>query len=53
PPTPEIVGSFAAGLILGVLALRGRSFMPCFALHWACAATFDLMVIRATPGGIF
>lgn len=52
-PTPEIVGSFAAGLILGVLALRGRSFMPCFALHWACAATFDLMVIRATPGGIF
>jgi membrane protease YdiL (CAAX protease family) len=52
-PLPEVIGSFAAGLVLGVLALRARSFLPCFGVHWACSATFDLLVIAAVPGGIF
>ncbi len=52
-PMPEVIGSFAAGLILGWLAWRGRSFVHCFVLHWACSATFDLMVIGAKPGGLF
>lgn len=52
-PMPEIIGSFAAGIALGILALKGRSFLHCFVLHWACALTFDLMIIRAVPGGLF
>lgn len=52
-PMPEVIGSFAAGLILGWLAWRGRSFVHCFALHWACSVTFDLLIIGAKPGGIF
>jgi membrane protease YdiL (CAAX protease family) len=46
-PTPEFIVSFPAGIILGLLALRGRSFFPCFLLHWASALTFDLLVIWA------
>ncbi len=52
-PMPEMIGSFIAGLILGWLAWRGRSFLHCFGLHWACAATFDLLVIAARPDGLF
>lgn len=52
-PLQEVFGSFIAGIILGVLALRSRSFLPCFWLHWARSATFDLLVIRARPGGLF
>jgi uncharacterized protein len=52
-PTPEFFGSFAAGLALGGLALRGKSFVPCFAVHWAVSITFDLLAIHARPGGIF
>ncbi len=52
-PWPEFAGSFIAGLVLGHLALRARSFYPGFCLHWACAVTFDLLVILARPDGIF
>jgi membrane protease YdiL (CAAX protease family) len=52
-PWPEFVGSFAAGMTLGWLAVRARSFYPGFCLHWACSTTFDLMVIYARPDGIF
>jgi membrane protease YdiL (CAAX protease family) len=52
-PLPEVIGSFIAGVVLGVLALRSRSFLPCFLVHWACSATFDLLVIWAKPGGVF
>lgn len=51
-PAPEMAGSFVAGVVLGWLAYRARSFFPCFALHWLCALTFDLLVIQARPGGI-
>jgi len=50
-PAPEVAGSFVAGVALGMVALRARSFMPCFALHWAVSVTFDVLVIRARPGG--
>jgi membrane protease YdiL (CAAX protease family) len=44
-PVPEVIGSFAAGLILGEVALRARSFLPCFALHWLVAMGLDLSVL--------
>ena len=52
-PLPEVYGSFIAGLALGWLAVKGRSFYPCFALHWVISATFDVLTIYARPGGIF
>lgn len=48
-PWPEIAGSFVAGLILGELALRARSFLPCFALHWLIALGMDLAVLWQRP----
>jgi membrane protease YdiL (CAAX protease family) len=44
-PAPEFAGSFVAGIFLGELALRARSFLPCFVLHWAVASTLDLLVL--------
>lgn len=41
----EFILSFPAGIILGALALRARSFLPCFLLHWSAAVAFDLLVI--------
>lgn len=52
-PLPEVFASFAAGLILGIIALRSRSFLPCFVLHWASALAFDLLVILAKRGMLF
>lgn len=52
-PGPEIFASFAAGLILGIIALRSKSFVPCFVLHWASALTFDLLVILSKRGILF
>ncbi len=53
-PVPEFVGSFGAGVILGWIALRAKSFVPCFILHWAAALTFDALVVshalRAASG---
>lgn len=46
---PEFAGSFVSGLILGILAMRSKSFMPCFILHWAISVTFDILVITARP----
>jgi membrane protease YdiL (CAAX protease family) len=52
-PMPEFIGSFFAAIVLGWLAIRARSFYPGFCLHWACAVTFDVLVILARPDGIF
>lgn len=41
----EVVASFGAGIILGVLAMRAKSFLPCFALHWVASVVFDVLVI--------
>lgn len=44
-PGLEIHSSLVAGLVLGWLALRGRSFWPCFLLHWGAAATMDALAL--------
>jgi membrane protease YdiL (CAAX protease family) len=48
-PTPEFFSAIIAGLALGWLAWRGRSFWPCFLLHWTCAAAMDLFAVLG-PG---
>jgi membrane protease YdiL (CAAX protease family) len=42
-PPLEMASAFPGGLLLGLLAWRSESFLPCFALHWAMAASMDLM----------
>lgn len=44
-PPLEVVASFGAGIILGILALRAKSFIPGFVLHWGVSLCFDLLVI--------
>jgi len=44
-PAPEFYVSFLTGFVLGVVALRSRSFLPTFALHAASAISFDLFVL--------
>ncbi|MBI5831167.1 MAG: CPBP family intramembrane metalloprotease [Armatimonadetes bacterium] len=44
-PGPELHSSLIAGLVLGWLALRSRSFWPCFLLHWSAACTMDLVAV--------
>lgn len=52
-PPAEVAASFAAGVILGIVALRVKSFVPCFVLHWASAFTFDVLIIMAGRGLLF
>ena len=52
-PVPEMISSFFGGAILGWLALRGKSFLPCFVIHWAIAILMDLVAIHGRPGGLF
>ncbi len=44
-PLPEALGSIVAGISLGILALRSRSFIPGALLHFAVAATLDLLAL--------
>lgn len=44
-PASEVIMSFPAGIILGILALRAKSFVPAFALHWAASIAFDILVL--------
>ncbi len=44
-PPLELMASFVTGIILGLLALRAKSFLPCFVLHWAASVTFDILVM--------
>jgi len=46
-PWPEVYASVFAGLILGAIALRTRSILPCFLTHFLCALTLDLFVLFA------
>lgn len=50
-PVAELLGSFVAGVVLGALALRAGSFLPCFALHWLVAVGLDLSVLAWRSGG--
>lgn len=44
-PPLEMASAFPGGLLLGLLAWRSESFLPCFALHWAIAASMDGLAI--------
>ncbi len=44
-PALEVWGSVVAGVVLGVLALRGRSFLPAVLVHYSVALTLDLLVL--------
>jgi membrane protease YdiL (CAAX protease family) len=46
-PTPEFIGSFVAGLVLGFVALRTGSFLAGFLTHWTITVLYDLMVLLA------
>ncbi len=44
-PLAETLGSIVAGVVLGVVALRNRSFLPGAVLHFAVAATLDVLAL--------
>lgn len=44
-PMPEAFAAIVAGLVLGVMALRSKSFVPGIVLHVAVAITMDLLVL--------
>ncbi|MBI2300647.1 MAG: CPBP family intramembrane metalloprotease [Armatimonadetes bacterium] len=51
-PGLELHSSLVAGVVLGWLAWRGRSFWPCFLVHWAVAATMDTAAMwHGLPAG--
>ena len=49
-PMPEATAAIVAGLVLGWLALRTRSFVPGVFLHVAVALTMDVLVLARTGG---
>ena len=48
----EFYVSFGAGIILGIIALKAKSFVPCFVLHWAASIGFDIMIIATRHTGM-
>lgn len=48
-PTTEMMASFGGGIVLGIIALNAKSFVPCFVLHWAASVTFDILVVLGRP----
>ena len=44
-PFPECLGALGAGLLLGFLALRYRSFLGGVVLHSLVAVTMDLLAV--------
>jgi hypothetical protein len=44
-PALETYGSIVAGIVLGIIALRNRSFLPGVLLHWSVAATLDVFAL--------
>jgi len=49
-PYPETFAAIVAGFVLGYLALKSKSFLWGWFLHWGVAITMDLMVIGRTTG---
>jgi membrane protease YdiL (CAAX protease family) len=49
-PVAETFAAIAAGFILGWIALKSRSFLWGFFLHWGVAITMDLLVIGHDQG---
>lgn len=54
-PMPEAMAAIIAGLVLGTLAVRSRSFVPGILLHVSVAITMDLLVLAriGAIGNIF
>jgi membrane protease YdiL (CAAX protease family) len=48
-PVTEQVASYIAGVVLGIIALNAKSFVPCFSLHWLASISFDLLVVANRP----
>ena len=44
-PQLEAYGSIFAGIFLGIIGLRARSFLPCAILHFLVALTADVIGI--------
>jgi membrane protease YdiL (CAAX protease family) len=44
-PTAEVLSALPGGIILGILALRTRSFVYGFLAHWAISLTLDLILL--------
>ncbi len=44
-PPVEVLSALPGGIILGILALRTRSFIYGFLAHWAIALTLDLILL--------
>jgi membrane protease YdiL (CAAX protease family) len=44
-PVLEVHASIIAGVALGIVAVRARSFIPCVLLHFAVAATLDILAL--------
>ena len=51
-PLPEVISSFFGALLLAMVALKYRSFLPCFVLHWAISASFDAAVLYHYLNGV-
>ena len=51
-PTLEVFAAIGAGIILGHLALRSKSFMPGVYLHVAVALTMDVLAISQATGSL-
>ncbi len=49
-PMPEAFGAIFAGIILGYMALKTRSFYGGILLHYAVALTMDLLATSSPPG---
>jgi len=44
-PPIEVISSFPGAIIMALLALRFKSFVPCFLLHFLVSAGFDVAVL--------
>ena len=49
-PAPEAIGAILAGLLLGYMALKSKSWIPGALLHWGVGITMDLLCILQTRG---
>lgn len=54
-PMPEAIAAIFAGLVLGYLAVKSKSFVPGIFLHVAVAITMDILVLWriGALGGVF
>jgi uncharacterized protein len=51
-PMPETFGAIAAGIALGVLSVRTRSFWYAVLIHWSVMITIDLISVLRWRSGV-